>query len=130
MKFRKVPSHPHGNATTNFELKTSDHTGNPYLVLGAMIAAGLDGIEKGLLPGQPIQMDPALLGSEDRLKRGITQLPDNLNATIDELEKDEVIGKAMGPELLRSYLAVKRYESEYFKGMSLEDEVRILYDKY
>ncbi len=46
-------------ASTNVELKAADATCNPYLALGGLIAAGLDGVERGLAPPEPVDVDPA-----------------------------------------------------------------------
>ena len=51
--------------TYNIEFKASDGSSNPYLALGALIACGLDGIERGLEPGEPCEHDPARLSAEE-----------------------------------------------------------------
>jgi len=73
----RVPSVFSGmeEASTNVELKAADATCNPYLALGALIAAGLDGLEQRLEPPEPIQVDPATLSDDERLARGIRPLP-------------------------------------------------------
>ena len=43
-----------------------DATCNPYLALGGLIAAGLDGIERGLEPPEPVEVDPATLAEAER----------------------------------------------------------------
>ena len=53
-------------ASTNAELKAADATCNPYLALGGLIAAGLDGIERGLEPPEPVEVDPATLAEDER----------------------------------------------------------------
>src|SRR6266567_3241210 len=55
----------------NLELKCSDHSGNPYLAMGAMIAAGLDGINNKIDPGEPQEIDPGNYSDEERERRGI-----------------------------------------------------------
>ena len=53
----------------NLELKPSDSSGNPYLALGALIHAGLDGIRGKLDPGKAVNVDPATLSAAERAAR-------------------------------------------------------------
>ena len=52
--------------TMNIELKCADHSGNPYLAMGALLAAGLDGIKHQIDPGEPQQIDPGNYSDEER----------------------------------------------------------------
>jgi glutamine synthetase len=114
----------------NLELKCSDHSGNPYLALGAIIAAGLDGIEKSLDPGEPQEIDPGNYSDEERKQRGIRRLPTSLDEALDELERDQVLLDALGPLLATSYIAVKRNEAAFFKDKSPEEEALQHFYKY
>jgi len=114
----------------NLELKCADHSGNPYLAMGALIAAGLDGIVHQIDPGAPQEIDPGNYSDEERERRGIRRLPTSLDEALDELERDEVLTEAMGPLLASSYIAVKRSESEFFKDRTPEEETRQHFYKY
>ncbi len=114
----------------NLELKPSDHSGNPYLAMGALIAAGLDGIKNQVDPGEPEEIDPGNYSDEERERRGIRRLPTSLDEAIDELEQDQVLMEALGPLLASSYIAVKRNESVFFKEKSPEEETRQHFYKY
>jgi glutamine synthetase len=116
--------------STNLELKPADHSGNPYLAIGGLIAAGLDGIRRELEPGEPIDVDPGNLTEEERARRGIKRLPETLNAALDALEADTVLTGALGPLLTSSYVAVKRLESSFFADKSPEEETRQHFYKY
>jgi glutamine synthetase len=108
----------------NLEFKTSDPSANPYLALGALIAAGLDGIERELEPGEPCAHDPARL-SEEELRRGkVRPLPTTMAAALDELEKDRILLDAMGDLLARCYLAIRRSEEAAFAAEDEEFEIR------
>ena len=61
--------------STNLELKASDASANPYIALGGVIAAALDGIERGLDPGEPVDEDPGNLTDAERAARGHPALP-------------------------------------------------------
>ncbi|MGB9634579.1 MAG: glutamine synthetase family protein, partial [Chloroflexaceae bacterium] len=71
----RVPMPDSGLPVTNVELKTCDATANPYLALGAVIAAGLDGIDRQLPLGDAVRGDPADLSEAERLERRILPLP-------------------------------------------------------
>ncbi len=108
----RVPSVFRGmeEASTNVELKSADATCNPYLALGGLIAAGLDGLERDLEPPEPIEVDPATLDQGERDRRGIAPMPTSQEEALDALERDEVLTDALGPMLAASHLAVRRSE--------------------
>ncbi len=108
----RVPSVFRGKeeASTNLELKAADASCNPYLALGGLIAAGLDGLERELEPPEPVEVDPATIDEAERERRGIVRLPETQAEALDALERDEVLIAALGPVLAESYLAVRRSE--------------------
>jgi glutamine synthetase len=106
------PSDPAGS--TNAELKASDSSSNPYLALGGLLAAGLDGVTRGLEPAEPVLVDPGALSDAERSRRGIYRYPTTLGEALDRLQGDAVLMAALGPTLARAYLAVKRSEAEAF----------------
>ncbi|MGP3915247.1 glutamine synthetase family protein [Nonomuraea sp. 10N515B] len=92
----------------NLELKPSDSSANPYLSLGAVIHAGLDGIRRKLDPGAPVDVDP------DTRPGRYPRLPSSLDEALDALEADELLMEALGPLRRSAYLAVKRSEAAAF----------------
>jgi glutamine synthetase len=102
--------------SVNLELKPSDSSANPYLALGAVIHAGLDGIRRKLDPGEAVNVDPATLTDAERDARGAYRLPDSLGAALDALAADELLMEALGPLRRTAYLAVKRSEAVAFAG--------------
>jgi glutamine synthetase len=110
--------------TVNLELKASDPSHNPYLALGGLIAAGLDGVARRLTPGEPVLVDPGNYSDAERAERGIERYPTSQAEALDALEKDEVLLAALGPELSRAYLAVKRSEYEAFAAEDLAFEIK------
>ena len=117
----RVPSTYRGSeeASTNVELKAADATSNPHLAVGGLIAAGLDGLERGLEPPPPVQVDPATMPEDERERRGIHRLPATQSEALDALEADPVLMDALGHELAGSYLAVRRSEWALYSN---EDE--------
>jgi glutamine synthetase len=116
--------------STNLELKPVDHSGNPYLAFGGMLAAGLDGVRRRLDPGEPQAGDPGNLSEDDRVRLGIEPLPRSLGVALDALEADEVLTAALGPLLTTAYLAVKREECRHFQDTAPAEETRQHLFKY
>ena len=114
----RVPSVFSGmeEASTNAELKAADASSNPYLAVGGLIAAGLDGLERGLEPPEPVEVDPTTIDEKDREARGIVRLPATQAEALDALEADSVLIDALGPVLAGSYLAVRRSEWEAYSA--------------
>lgn len=114
----RVPTRYWGHEveTTNLELKASDPANNPYLALGALIAAGLDGIERDIQPGAPAETDPGNWSDQERSARNIQRYPATLSAALDELTQDAVLQNALGAPLANEYLIVKRAEAAHFQG--------------
>jgi glutamine synthetase len=96
------------------EDRTVDGSCNPYLAATAMIAAGLDGIERGLDPGEPNSANLYTLSDAERAAAGIEVLPANLLDATRELERCEVLRSALGKtrdgDYLDYYVKVKRRE--------------------
>ncbi|HET7270058.1 MAG TPA: glutamine synthetase family protein [Rubrobacter sp.] len=109
------------SATANVEIKPVDVTSNPYLALAAVLAAGMDGIERGLDPGEPTMVDPATLDDEERASRGIRPLPASLDEALDALEEDRVLNEAFGEPLMRTHVAVARAQSAIAREISPEE---------
>ena len=97
--------------STNLELKASDASANPYVALGGVIAAALDGIERELDPGEPVDQDPGNLTDAEREQRGIRRFPLTAAEALDELERDAVLQTALGAGLATEYLKVRRAEA-------------------
>ncbi len=94
-----------------FECRVVSGAVNPYLGLAGFIAAGLDGIERGLDPGDPYigrnMYDTPL---EEARREGLRFLPQSLSEALDEFERDEVVQGGLGPELAAEFLRIKRTE--------------------
>ena len=108
----------------NLEFKPSDASANPYLALGALIAAGLDGIERELEPGEPCAQDPARMTAEELSRSRVRPLPTSMAAALDELEKDDVLLGGLGDLLARCYLGIRRSEEAAFSAEDEEFEIR------
>jgi glutamine synthetase len=106
---------PHGR----LEIRLPDSGCNPYLVSAALIAAGLDGIDRKLDPGPPQNINLYQLSPEDLAAKGIKLLPQSLHEAVDALESDAVICTGLGPDLAREFIRLKRMEwTEYSRHVS------------
>ena len=128
----RVPSKRKGIEadSTNLELKPCDPSNNPYLALGGLLAAGLDGIARKLDPGEPTLVDPDTLTDAERARRGIRRHPTSLGEALDALERDPVLAEALGPMLFKEYLTVKRSEVQGFQGKDVDFEIAQHFHKY
>ena len=108
----RVPA-KRGNST-RAELRTPDPSTNPYLAFAVMLAAGMDGIEKGLTPPAPVNKNIYHLSDEESAELGIESLPHTLAAALNALEADPVLTDALGEPITDAYLTEKRAEwAEY-----------------
>ncbi len=126
----RVPSNPEPPSPTHIELKTVDASANPYLALGATIAAGLDGIRQELDPGEPVAIDPGHLPEAERRLHGIDRLPENLGMAIEHLSCNKTLLDALGTDLAQAFLAVRRMEWKALQEKPLEEEVKLLLERY
>lgn len=94
-----------------FEWRAPDASANPYLILAGLIAAGLDGIERGLDAGPDCSDDLFELTLDQIRERGIALLPQTLGEALDALEADAVVSGALGETLSREFVALKRDEA-------------------
>ena len=109
--------------TYNLELKTSDASANPYLSLGGLIWAGIDGVRNGWEPGPPVSVDPGKLSDSERQSLGIVELPKSMAEALAALENDRVLIDAMGDLMARAYLTVRRAEERVFREQNQEFEI-------
>lgn len=104
----------------NLEVKPVDLAANPYLALGCLIAAGLDGIASAAVLPEETTGDPARLAPDTAAARGVRRLPTTLGEAVAEFRGDEVLRTALGPVLADAVTAVRQGEIEGVAG--LDDE--------
>jgi glutamine synthetase len=105
----------------NIEFRAADAAASPYLQLGALVRAGLDGI-RAQLPCPPLTTgDLSQLSAEERQTRGVGQLPGSLSEALVALESDETAMGWLGPVLGPAYLMHKRGEIAMANGIGLDE---------
>lgn len=107
----------------NVEVKCVDATANPYLLVAALLAAGMAGLEQRATLPDPVDTDPASWSDEERATCGIARLPQRLDDAVAAFLADPVLTEAFGPELADTVVAVRRAEIERFAGASPEEIV-------
>jgi len=102
-----------------FEWRVPDASANPYLSTAGLVAAGLDGIERGLDPGPACTEDLFQLSLAQVRERGIPLLPQSLAEAVDALEADAVVRGALGETLAAEFIRLKRAEwAEFARHVS------------
>ncbi|MGR6968894.1 glutamine synthetase [Streptomyces cynarae] len=105
----------------NLEVKPVDLAANPYLALGCLIAAGLDGLESSSPLPEEITGDPARFTAEEAAARGVRRLPTSLEESVRNFREDELLRTALGPVLADAVIAVRLGEIAAVAG--LDDEL-------
>src|SRR5690606_17875315 len=103
----------------HFEFRAADAAASPYLVLGAILAAGLHGLDAGLPIPSPGESAPQSRSAERLNDLGIGSLAQSLGGALDLFEADTVLADSFGAELKMAYLAHKRFEAGMMEALSL-----------
>jgi glutamine synthetase len=112
----RVPMYQPGKEqATRCELRCPDPSCNPYLTFAAMLHAGLEGIEKGYEIPEPMETNLYDLTHDERVERGIEQLPETLGEAIDVLAESDLVRKALGDHIFERYVDLKREEWEEYR---------------
>lgn len=126
----RVLQNPFGDGPAHFELKSMDLAANPYVALGCVAAAGLDGISRNVELGPPVQRNPAVLDADERRTLNVRRLPETLSGALAAFREDAALREAMGGEMARVYTAVREAEVRAFADRDLDDERRLLLERY
>jgi len=107
----RVPMYKPGKEkATRIELRSPDPACNPYLAFAVMLAAGLDGIEKGMTLPADVVDDVYEMSDAHRAELGIGRLPGDLDEAIREMEKSELVREALGDKVFEYFLRNKKAE--------------------
>jgi glutamine synthetase len=108
---------------TRAEVRCPDPSSNTYLAFAVMIAAGLDGVEKGLELADPVEESLFEMDAARVAEKGIRELPGTLGEAIDELEADPVVCEALGDHVLGHYIDAKRAEWDEYRTQVTQWEI-------
>jgi glutamine synthetase len=115
--FIRIP--PERGGATRVEIRVGDGAANPYLATAAVLLAGAEGVREQLAPPPPVsgdayRADPDVIGDE---------LPKTLEAALDALEADQLLCDGLGPEIVQTFLAMKRFEIERHRNWVSDWEI-------
>ncbi len=98
--------------STRCEVRMPDPACNPYLALAVMLAAGLDGGERRLDPGPPVNKNIFAMSQREKRRHRIEELPGSLAHALDHLEKSALVRAALGDHIFEHFVQAKRREWE------------------
>ncbi len=101
--------------STRVELRCPDPACNPYLSLAVCLAAGLDGIEKGMTPPPEITENIFAMTPATRRRRGIEALPGSLEEALVAMKKDKLVMETLGEHVSSQYIAGKEAEWDEYR---------------
>lgn len=124
----RVPA-ARGNGT-RIELRSADPSANPYLALAVTIAAGLDGVKRGLTPPPAVDGNIYAMTAAQRKKQKIGSLPASLEEALVELQKDKLICDTLGSHVLEKFVEAKQLEWLEYKTRVSQWEIDKYLSKY
>ena len=115
---------------TRCELRLPDPSANPYLALAVQLAAGLDGLERRLVPPDPVDKNIFEMSFRERRRFRIDDLPRDLHEALEYLEKSPVIQAALGKHIYERFVEAKREEWQEYIGQVSEWELKRYLGRY
>ncbi|MCQ4621544.1 glutamine synthetase [Corynebacterium sp. CCUG 71335] len=121
----RVPTYRlHKEASRRIEVRTIDSAANPYLAFAAVLAAGLDGIDKEMELGEPAVDDVFSLTRRERRAMGYKDLPGSLDEALRELEKSEFMAEVLGEQVFEFFLRSKWDEWHQYEDQITQWELQ------
>ena len=112
----RVPGYKPGQENaTRIEFRSPDPACNPYLAFSTMLAAGLEGIEKGYKVREPVGENVYHMSAEERKKRGIGTLPASLDEAVSLMESSELVRKTLGDHVFNAFIQDKKVECDLYR---------------
>ncbi len=100
----------------HFEFRAVDGAASPYIALGVMVRAGLEGIRSGMKTPPLTEGHPGSLSEDERTQLGIRTLPTSLETALQEMEKSAIVSGWLSADMLDCYTRLKRYEMSMLEG--------------
>jgi glutamine synthetase len=120
----RVPEYKSGRENaTRIEYRSPDPACNPYLAFSVMLAAGLEGIEKGYELPPPVQENVHDMSDEERKKRGIGTLPADLLEAVHLTAKSKLVRKALGEHTFNAFIKNKLIEWDQYRSQVTQYEL-------
>jgi len=127
----RIPRYTPGrDKSVRAELRCPDPSANIYLALAMMLAAGIDGIEKGMEAPKPVEDDIFEMTEDELDELGVEQLPASLREALHFMEESELAREVLGDHTFDRYLRDKMQEWQEFTSHVSEWERERYVDKY
>ncbi len=121
----RIPEYQPGKEqSTRIEFRSPDPACNPYLAFSVMLAAGLEGIEKGYEAPAPVEENVYEMSAEERERRGIEMLPGSLIEAVELTEKSDLVRKALGEHVFNAFITNKKIEWNEYRTQVTEYELK------
>ncbi|MFC1901653.1 type I glutamate--ammonia ligase [Chloroflexota bacterium] len=121
----RVPEYrPGREKATRVEFRSPDPACNPYLAFSVMLAAGLEGIDKGYKEPDPVEENVYEMTTDERRERGIETLPASLMEATMLTEKSELVRKALGDHVFEAFIANKKIECDDYRTQVTDYELK------
>ena len=121
----RIPMYKPGKeASTRIELRSPDPACNPYLAFSAILAAGLEGIEKKVELPAPTEENVFEMSEAERSHRGIPMLPASLGEAIVLAQESKLLRRALGEHVFKSFLQNKKIEDNRFRRALTDYELK------
>lgn len=121
---------PEKRRARRFEYRGADGTCNPYLLATCLVAAGLDGIQKRIDPGEPVDTDVSKMSEVELKERGISWVPRNLNQAIDHLAVDTILAETIGRSIWEEFIKIKRTEWDKYSRIVSDWERQLFSSRF
>ncbi|MCI8402524.1 MAG: type I glutamate--ammonia ligase [Lachnospiraceae bacterium] len=115
---------------TLIELRSPDSTTNPYLAFALVLAAGLDGVKRGLRAEEPVDRSLAKMDRVELAELGLRQLPMSLGDAVEAMNEDAFIKKILGKQIAETYIKTKRREWNVYNAQVTQWELDQYLNKY
>lgn len=119
-----------GGDSARMELRSPDPSANPYLVLAAVLQAGLDGIKKQMEPPESVTGNLFSMSAQERQQRGIEALPGTLLEAVLCMEQDDFMRQTLGDHVFERYIALKKEEWDRYRRQVTDWEINEYLNQY
>jgi glutamine synthetase len=121
----RIPEYKPGKENaTRIEFRSPDPACNPYLAFSVMLAAGLEGIEKGYEVPEPVEENVYEMSDEERQRKGIGTLPASLWEAVQLTKKSEVVRRALGDHVFDAFIKNKKIEWDQYRTQVTDYELK------
>jgi len=121
----RIPAYREGKEeSVRIEYRAPDPACNPYLAFAVMLAAGLEGVEKGYEVPDPVEENVYEMGETERFKRGVDILPGSLLEAINFAEGSELVKSCLGDHVFNSFIENKKLEWGEYRSHVTDYEIK------